>query len=171
MILAFRFVERRYFWTSHTPPLECQNHSSGSPRWIIQQGLSASLTRWMHQSTEKTILEQSPQILVAALRPLAVGHGATQKPPEPAISACELSANWRSASRTAAQSLVLAPATSRLSPQQSPSIFWSVIPTRVHLSRLAACWLGKLSSACSMLVQLVALQLHPVKAPLELTCR
>ena len=34
--------------------------------------------------------------------------------------------------RTAAQSLGLAPAMSRLSPQQSPSIFWCAIPTRVH---------------------------------------
>jgi hypothetical protein len=121
------------------------------PRWFIREGLPASLTRWMHQSTEKTVLEQSPQILVAALRPLAVGHGATLKPPEPAISACELSANWRSASQDRS-------AIARPSPRKGlvchlnrvlPFSGLSFQPECTSPDSPLPCWLGKLTSACS----------------------
>jgi len=116
LILVFRFVGQGYFWTSDTAPLECS-------RWFIREGLLASLTRRMHQSTEKTIPELSPQILVAALRPWQLATARRKSHLNPRFRRANCPRTGVLPRRTAAQSFGLAPAISRLSPQQSSSIF------------------------------------------------
>ena len=139
------------------------------PRWFIREGLPASLTRWMHQSTEKTVLEQSPQILVAALRPWQLATARRKSHLNPRFRRANCPRTGVLPRRTAAQSLGLAPANVS-SVTSTESIHFLVCHSNLsappQTRRYPA---GSANSPLhAPLVQLVALQLHPVKAPLEL---